>query len=123
MIAAMLVVGSIGAGVGTRTSKAAEPEVACSVAPGMICQQDQDCAANGAICDTTGTQGICVCPSDMGIRGDMGTILDGGLADFATGGGGGGGTTGGSTNGAPPVVAGNSGPERSGCSYVPGSAR
>jgi hypothetical protein len=124
LVAVVVVVGSIGAGVGATTSPSpAQPELTCSITPGMGCLDDQECAAFGAICDTTSGAGVCVCPTDMGMRGDMGEILDAGPADFTTGGGAGGGGGTGGPNGVPPVVAGNAGPVRNGCSYVPGSAR
>ncbi len=92
--------------------------------PQQPCLDDAECTSFGALCDTI--SGFCTCPSsDMGRPGDLGNPFgDAGGEDLSPpSSSGGGGGTGGGTNSSPPVVAGNVGPVRTGCSYVPGSAR
>lgn len=83
---------------------------------------DATCDSFGAVCD--GAAFSCVCRStDMGPNTDGFTMADGGNVnpDFATGGGG---MMGGSMSGSPPATGGGmDAPARSGCSFVPGSAR
>ncbi len=115
-IALVLVVGSLGAGVAAST-RAPQPAATCNLPGTVVCgMSDSLCTPYGAICDTV--QGVCVCAStDLGT--DLGPVGDLGAADFATGDAG---SSGGAGTG-PVIGGGMTGPARSGCSFVPGSAR
>jgi hypothetical protein len=114
VIAILVVVASIGAGVAAST-RPPFPEATCTLPNPNTCLTDSECLAYGAVCDVP--IGMCVCTTDLG-AGDLGG------ADFSTsdGGGGadgGGGGPGGST---PPAGGGmTSPPKSSGCSFAPGS--
>ncbi|MCU1277210.1 MAG: hypothetical protein JWM53_756 [bacterium] len=97
-----------------------QPNAACSVPPGLACTDDSFCVAYGAVCDLLTTQCVCI-NSDAGV--DLGGVgMDLGSSDGGGGGGGTGGGGGSSGGTGPRVGGGMSGPPKSGCSFVPGSA-
>lgn len=116
-----LAVGILGAGVGATP----RPQVACDL-PGQVACTPGDgiCEGFGALCDAVAF--TCVCPStDMGARIDGFVTGDGGQifnTDFAVSSDGG--QVGVGTTSTPPHVGGGmNSPERTGCAFVPGSAR
>lgn len=88
------------------------PQATCSLPGTILCTTDPECVAYGAVCNIPAGQ--CVCP----LVGDGGTG-DGGTGDGGTardGGGGGGGSGG---PGATSHGGGQTGPIKTGCSFVP----
>jgi hypothetical protein len=117
-LAALLVVGSVGAGFAGSSS--ATPQATCSV-PGQIpCSAqpgDQTCDAYGAVCDPN--QFLCVCAATTDLGSDLGPVDLAG-SDFAPSADLSG--TGGSAAGGGSVGGGMVSPPKSaGCSFVPGS--
>lgn len=126
LIMVVLVVGVLGAGVGAAPQQdppPAVPQAICDLPGQVFCASDSDCVGFNAFCDVPAM--TCVCPSaDLGpnsdgmVAGDGGTVTN---PDLATGSGG---QTGGAMTGSAPRVGGGmDGPVRTGCSFVPGSAR
>ena len=108
-VLAALLGAAIAAGAGP-----VEPQATCSL-PGMIaCVDNTGCVAWGAVCDIPAGQCVCPAVTDGG-SGDGPVNGDGGGGSGGGGGGGSGGNPGGTTAGG----GGQTGPIKTGCSFVP----